>query len=220
MVGFRHSNGRTKRTYGWDCPYYDYTSNRHYNTQRHIDLIHGIGLGEPVDHSTGETREEKKRAFASDDNHNRSINMLAYPRTRSQSPVINPINYPDTPGTIRMPFLEAQGRRVRELGYTAPSLSLARVPSPAPMQHPHLHNYEPNSGGWTDIPCYRHNSLVHTIENTTNHYSANTCNCSPPNSPYHTIGSGRGPLDDWIRFLLHYENLRRSFRWWGGDEVP
>lgn len=81
-----HPNCRIKRTYGWDCRYDDYFSNRHYNTQRHIDSIHGIGSGEPVDRRTGETREEKKKAFASDGNHNQSINRLAHPGTHSQSP--------------------------------------------------------------------------------------------------------------------------------------
>ena len=35
----RHKN-KIRRTYGWDCPYQDYRSNRHYNTQRHINLTH------------------------------------------------------------------------------------------------------------------------------------------------------------------------------------
>ena len=71
----RHIN-KIRRTYGWDCPYLDYESNRHYNTQRHIDLTHGIGSGEPVDHMTGETREEKRRA--ANGSCNQSMNMSAY----------------------------------------------------------------------------------------------------------------------------------------------
>ena len=61
-VGSVHHKEQIRRTYGWDCPYQDYESNRHYNTQRHINLTHGNGSGEPVNHMTGETREEKRRA--------------------------------------------------------------------------------------------------------------------------------------------------------------
>lgn len=39
-----------RRTHGWDCPCQDYRSNRHYNTQRHINLTHGYGSGGPIDH--------------------------------------------------------------------------------------------------------------------------------------------------------------------------
>ncbi|MGE5660893.1 MAG: hypothetical protein ACM3X1_01460 [Ignavibacteriales bacterium] len=60
-----HHKNKYRRTHGWDCPYQDYGSNRHYNTQRHIDLTHGCGSGEPIDHMTGETREEKSLLWES-----------------------------------------------------------------------------------------------------------------------------------------------------------
>jgi len=130
----RHIN-KIRRTYGSDCPYLDYESNRHYNTQRHINLTHGSGSGEPVDHMTGETREGKRRA--ANGSCNQSMNMSAYHGTCSMSPHVR---YPDTilptlnPDPIRMPFLEAQERRVKELGYPVRALppnSYSPHPGPA-----------------------------------------------------------------------------------------
>jgi hypothetical protein len=213
-VLIRHPNCRTKRTYGWDCPNCDYSSNRHYNTQRHIDSIHGIGSGEPVDHRTGETREEKRGAAAApaaaDDNPNQSNNMVVYPRPHPQPLTNNPINYPDPVSPIRMPFLEAQERRVRELGYTAqnPSLDLGLGPPPTPTQLP-PHDYRPHTRGAGNAAQYQKNLQTQPIENPINHYSANIYS---PNSTNPTIGFVGGPLDDLIRALLYYSNLRRSFR--------
>lgn len=75
----QYPKNKIKRTYGWDCPYQDYTSKRHFNTQRHIYLRHGIGSGEPVDHMTGETRDEKRRA--ANVSRNRPMNVSVYSRT-------------------------------------------------------------------------------------------------------------------------------------------
>jgi hypothetical protein len=120
----QHLKNKIRRTYGWDCPYQDYTSKRHFNTQRHIYLTHGIGSGEPVDHMTGETRDEKRRA--ANESRNQSMSVSVYPRTRPLPPPIkNPANYCDTrisaPAQIGMPYLEAQERRLEELGYTVPA---------------------------------------------------------------------------------------------------
>lgn len=115
----QYPKNKIKRTYGWDCPYQDYTSKRHFNTQRHIYLRHGIGSGEPVDHMTGETRDEKRRA--ANVSRNRPMNVSVYSRTRLLPPPIkNPGNYCDTTMSatypIGMPYLEAQELRVKELG--------------------------------------------------------------------------------------------------------
>jgi hypothetical protein len=143
----RHKN-KIRRTHGWDCPLQDYESNRHYNTQRHINLTHGIGSGEPVDHMTGETREEKRRA--ANGSCNQSMNVPAFHSTYSISP---PIRYPDTiiparnPNPIRLPYVEAQERRVKELGY------------PVRAQPPKSYPPHPGPPYWANAwnPPYRKN---------------------------------------------------------------
>jgi hypothetical protein len=108
-----HLKNKYRRTHGWDCPYQDYRSNRHYNTQRHTNLTHGYSSGEPIDHMTGETREEKKRAYCGSLNQSRNVSV--YRSSRTISPVVR---YPDTIASsvssnpIRMPYLEAQEVRV------------------------------------------------------------------------------------------------------------
>ena len=73
-----------------NCPYGEYKSNRHYNTQRHIHLTHGIGSWEPIDHMTGETRGEKKRA--ANESRNLPINVSDYP---GPSPICSTLRCPE-----------------------------------------------------------------------------------------------------------------------------
>lgn len=110
---------RIKRTYGWDCPFQDYGSNKHYNTQRHINLIHGYG--EPIDHLTGETRQQKRSAAVQ--TFNQPLNISMYPKTTNAQPW----TYPEprytpmghNPNAIRLPFLEAVERSLVLLGQGA-----------------------------------------------------------------------------------------------------
>jgi hypothetical protein len=203
VVLTQRPKNKINRTYGWDCPFQDYTSNRHYNTQRHIYLIHGIDSGEPVDHITGETREQKRRV--ANKSHNQSMNMSAYYRTRPVSPPVrNPGNYCDTtlsaPKPIMMPFLEAQERRIKELGYTVPA-------QPA-------HNYGQHPVGtasWANAPHYRNISATNRIENVINYYSSNTNQLyNLPSSAYPTIPPG--PLKDLIDILFCHESFLRCLR--------
>jgi hypothetical protein len=190
---------KIKRTYGWDCLYCDYTSNRHYNTQRHIYLKHGIASGEPVDHMTGETREEKRGA--TNESLNQSMDLSPYPRIYPlASPVKNREYYLDTtsPTTnpIRLPYLEAQARRLKELGYGVPA------------QPPH--NYGPHVSGppsWTNAPRYRKNLPA------LSQYSSNNSQLYYPlYSTYPTIPPAIGPFDASINSLLYNKSLLRCFR--------
>lgn len=52
---------KVPRTFGWHCPYDNYKSEKHYNTKRHINIRHGFSSGQPIDSSTGLTREQKRR---------------------------------------------------------------------------------------------------------------------------------------------------------------
>jgi hypothetical protein len=151
----RRNEVKVRRTYGWDCPCKDYKSRKWYNTPRHINSIHGIGSGEPVDSRTGETREEKKNNAIRLGNMPKGITGSLNPPgasapsiTLKQSderferkeitwgqPYPTSIeleggqNYGDTlvrqaSGIpCRMPFLEAQEKRLKELGYNAQTLS-------------------------------------------------------------------------------------------------
>lgn len=124
---------RIKRTYGWDFPFQDYSSNRHYNTHRHIILIHGHGSGEPKDHLTGQTRREKMSSTVQ--NFNQSSNMSIYPRNPVSAPSANPdlrhtpMGY--SPNSVRLLFVEDAERRVKELGYPIP----AQSPGPSPYSN-------------------------------------------------------------------------------------
>jgi hypothetical protein len=117
---------RTRRTYGWLCPFDRYKSNKYYNAQRHINLTHGYGSAEPINSSTGLIREQKRRkalgqdAFSTNTFDNR-YNMGSSPRPpndaqldydsdSSQSNVSNQNDF-DTP------ILNDAKRRVKELGY-------------------------------------------------------------------------------------------------------
>jgi hypothetical protein len=97
---------------------------------------------------TGETKEEKKRA--ANGSCNQSMNMSAYHSTCSMAPLVR---YPDTiipalnPNPIRMPYVEAQERRVKELGY------------PVRAQPPNSYPPHPGPPYWTNAcnPPYRKN---------------------------------------------------------------
>jgi hypothetical protein len=141
---------KVRRTYGWLCPFQDYKSNRWSNAQRHIELIHGKGSGEPVDSSTGETKEGKKKNAIRQENMRKSISGPPDPRsgpitliqsgerferkkmiesephaslTRSEfAQYYGDTFLPPSNGTsCSMPFLEAQARRIKELGYDVPT---------------------------------------------------------------------------------------------------
>lgn len=110
------------RTYGWLCPIEHYKSDKHYNTQRHINLRHGYGSCEPIDSLTGLTREQKRRnslgqdtssrnIHGNDHNTNSSYRPLDYYSGSSQSHVRNQ-------NAFHMPLLDDAAKRVRELGYT------------------------------------------------------------------------------------------------------
>jgi hypothetical protein len=217
----QHPKSKVKRTYGWSCPFLDYTSNRHYNTQRHIHSVHGIGSGVPVDHTTGETREEKRRA-AANESHSQSMSMSVYSTgTRPvPTPVGNPGEYYDTTlsaNPISMPYLEAQERRLKELGYPVPRQA-AHNYGPYPAGHTvpaqSAHNYRPHPVGtadWANAPHHRNISATNRTENAINHYPSQSNQLyNPPSSGYRNISPG--PLDGLIDILFRHESLRRSLR--------
>jgi hypothetical protein len=200
-----HHRNKYRRTYGWDCPYQDYKSNRHYNTQRHINLTHGYGSGEPVDHTTGETREEKRRA--SRESFERSKNGSMY---RSSHPKFPVIKYPDTiapsviPNFIRMPYLKAQEVRVTELGFPIGAQPAIRY-SPLPT----------GSAGWENVmnPHYRKNPSSDFVGNKTVPYLSNPYLMHERDNP---LGASltpiNGPLAESIKSLVTYVTLRKCFR--------
>lgn len=201
VVPMQRPKNKIKRAYGWDCPFKDFTSNRHYNTQRHIYSIHGIGSGEPVDHRTEETREEKIRAANGSHTHpmNTSVNSRTCPVF---PPVRDPGNCPDTISaaySIRMPYLEAQEHRIKELGYTVPGHNYG--------QHPR------GAAGWTNTPRYLNVSPTNRFDNAIDHFSSQTNQLH--NSQYSTNPINpriSGPFDDCINAMILYKGLRRCFR--------
>jgi hypothetical protein len=165
---FPAHNGQIKvrRTYGWQCPYCDYTSNKRFNTQRHSYTRHGDG--EPIDSRTGETMAQKKAAALhahkypnmqssnlmpdtnlitsfqpKESSEMKAADTQAYtPRTGSEN-IRHIQNVPkDTTeeGRYLMPFLGAQLKRVWDLGYNVPtpSQSLGGLDSKfkGPSMHP------------------------------------------------------------------------------------
>jgi hypothetical protein len=140
---------KVRRTHGWLCPYKDYKSNKRFNTQRHINKIHGGG--EPVDSRTGETLAQKmagalhtlefsniQSGYVMPDpnvviagqlkelSDNRTANIQAqipmtpFENNQGTRNVPMPTTYK---GSYSMPFLDAQEKRVKELGYDVPRLS-------------------------------------------------------------------------------------------------
>jgi hypothetical protein len=138
---------KVRRTHGWLCPCGDYESNRWFNTNRHIFKLHGSG--EPIDSRTGETRAEKKTGMSSI-LHSNSFMLAPNVVTPAKAKELSKNKIVDTKAHIpvtefediritqnvplhtfledsySMPFLDAQRRRVTELGYGVriPSQSL------------------------------------------------------------------------------------------------
>jgi len=114
------------RTYGWLCPFDQYKSDKHYNTQRHIDLRHGYGSGEPIDSLTGLTREQKKRNALGQDTsstntlgNNYNTNSSPRPFDNAQFHYDSGCNqsYFSNQNAFHMPLLDDATKRVGELGY-------------------------------------------------------------------------------------------------------
>ena len=105
------------RTYGWLCPYDNYKSDKHYNTQRHINLRHGYGSGEPIDSLTGLTREQKRRNALRQET--TSINIHGNKYNTNTRPFDNAQiqNNSGNQSAFDMPLLDDATKRVRELGY-------------------------------------------------------------------------------------------------------
>jgi hypothetical protein len=143
---------KVRRTYGWLCPFDGYKSNKWFNIQRHINSQHGWGSGEPVDSRTGETREEKARNVitrnlpniltTSPDSWSSSYGSRQSYTGFGGSDMDQKLNQASAPNSwlspaygssVRMPFLEAQEKRIRQLGYVG---GLPCNP-PAWSQHDH-----------------------------------------------------------------------------------
>ena len=136
VVPIHQNKVKVRRTHGWLCLFEGYESNKWFNTQRHINSQHGLGSGVPVDSRTGETREEKIRnaitpsnlpntLTASLDAHSGSVRSIQsdtgfgssntnQKRNQTSSKTLMPSAYESN---VRMPFLESQEKRVRQLGY-------------------------------------------------------------------------------------------------------
>jgi len=139
VVPIHKNKVKVRRTYGWLCPFDEYKSSKWFNTQRHINSQHGWGSGVPVDCRTGETREEKVRnaitqsnlpdtltTFLDSHSHSGSIRSIQSDTGFGSSNKSQKWNQTSPPNTlvppayesnVRMPFLESQERRVRQLGY-------------------------------------------------------------------------------------------------------
>ena len=114
------------RTFGWLCPIDHYKSDKHYNTQRHINLRHGYGSGEPIDSLTGFTREQKRRNALRQDTSSTNIHENNYNINSSSRPFDNAqVRYDSgssqssfsIQNAFHMPFLDDATKRARELGY-------------------------------------------------------------------------------------------------------
>lgn len=129
------NNVKVRRTYGWVCPFDDYKSNKRFNVQRHINSVHGEGSGVPLDGRTGETMEDKVRntalqrnfqnTFAPSNSHSNPIGPTRQDRElggntgqkENQSTPPAALLSSARMSDVRMPFLESQEERVRQLGY-------------------------------------------------------------------------------------------------------
>lgn len=107
------------RTYGWLCPYDNYKSDKHYNTQRHINGRHGYGSGEPIDSLTGLTREQKRRNALGQNTSTTNIHGYNYNTNSSSRPSDNAQiqNNSGNQSAFDMPLLDDATKIVRELGY-------------------------------------------------------------------------------------------------------
>jgi hypothetical protein len=134
-VPIHQNKVKVRRTYGWLCPFEGYKSDKWFNVQRHINSQHGWGSEEPVDSRTGETREEKVRnaitrnlpniLTTSPDSCSSSIGSrqsyigfggsdMGQKWNHASAP--NALLSPAYETNVRVPFLEAQEKRVRQLG--------------------------------------------------------------------------------------------------------
>ncbi|MGI0044050.1 MAG: hypothetical protein ACRD47_10095, partial [Nitrososphaeraceae archaeon] len=126
------------------------------NAQRHIDAIHE-GVGNPVDSRTGETRDQKIANALNRSNMPNILSDYRVPllsvtsqdrsneqfgaridSSHAQLPVTefgnfqNPKDVTQSPvagSSCPMPFLDAQAKRVKELGYDVPIRSQKDIPS-------------------------------------------------------------------------------------------
>ena len=117
---------KTPRTFGWHYPFDDYKSEKHYNTQRHINLRHGDGSGQPIDSSTGLTREQKRRNALRQDtstiiihekNYNTRIPSRPFDNAQTQNNSGNSQSLLNNQTAFDMPLLDDVTKRARELGY-------------------------------------------------------------------------------------------------------
>jgi hypothetical protein len=116
---------KTPRTFGWYCPFDNYKSKKHYNTQRHINLRHGDGSGQPIDSSTGLTREQKRRNALRQDssyinirenNYNTRSPSRPFDNAQTQNNSGNSQSLLNNQSAFDMPLLDDATKRVRELG--------------------------------------------------------------------------------------------------------
>jgi hypothetical protein len=140
VIPIHQNKVKVRRTYGWLCPFDEYKSNKRFNVQRHINSQHGWGSGEPVDSITRETKEEKARNAITRSNlpnvlttslgshsHSGSIRSIQPDTGIGRCNTSQKWNQTSPPNTslspygsnVRMPFLESQEKRVRQLGYGA-----------------------------------------------------------------------------------------------------
>jgi hypothetical protein len=134
VVPIHQNKVKVRRIYGWLCPIDMYKSNKRFNVQRHINSQHGWGSGVPVDSRTGETKEQKDRNAIMQSNlpntlttslgshlHSGSIRSIqsdtgigrsSMSQKWNQTTLLSPYG-----NNVRMPFLESQEKRVRQLGY-------------------------------------------------------------------------------------------------------
>jgi hypothetical protein len=128
---FREQRGpeaavKIPRTYGWLCPFDNYKSEKHFNTQRHINLRHGYGSGEPIDSLSGLTREQKRRNASGRDTSSIKIHGNNFNTNSSYRPLDkfqlrynsgNSQSHASNQNAIHMPFLNDATKRVGEFGY-------------------------------------------------------------------------------------------------------
>jgi hypothetical protein len=166
---------KVRRTYDWLCPFDRYRSNKLFNVQRHINSVHGRGSGVPVDSRTGETSEDKVRNAITQRNfpntlapycsHSDSIGSIQSDtefgsntgQKWNQSVLPSTLFSPVCASKVRMPFLESQEERVRQLGY-------AVQPYNSPASGPR-NNYYDQTNRMT--PYYEQNSSSSRTGNNT-----------------------------------------------------
>jgi hypothetical protein len=110
---------------GGFAPFDNYKSAKHYNTQRHINLRHRYGSGEPIDSLTGLTREQKRRNASGQDtssiniygnNYNTNSSYRPFDKSQLRYDSGNSQSHASSQNAIHMPLLDDATKRVRELG--------------------------------------------------------------------------------------------------------